>query len=441
MFALQNELGRQGVTLNDIRNIAANHINVKSQTYGAKGDGVTDDTYAIQTAIDAVSALDGGVVCFPNGIYVVTGLIIKDNVTLQGESRSTVIIKLADNANSNIIEGENYSTVSGGSSDENVRNSSIKNLTIDGNSANNTTGSGIALYATRTLIQDVDIYNVPEHGIRHEYAGASLVLLGNAFEFNRITIENAGKHGFYLQGPVDGELLKCITVDASSSVDNTYDGFHLQTSVRMVSCHSYNRAFQSTRHRYALYHDVFGLWACGCYFEGAKTANAFLTGRRARFDNTCEFSAAGGGENIIIEGVENFIQGYLGPKLDGADNPVGITLGTSTAGASSNVINMIAINQLAGVVDFTYSDGNNYININGINSSADDAITIGTPDSTDFVYINIGGTGSGSLVQYPADSKFTGTFNLSGLPTSDPTVAGELWVDTDASRVIKVSAG
>ena len=37
--------------------------NVKE--FGAKGDGVTKDTAAIQRAIDA-----GGMVCFPPGIYV-----------------------------------------------------------------------------------------------------------------------------------------------------------------------------------------------------------------------------------------------------------------------------------------------------------------------------------------------------------------------------------
>lgn len=43
-------------------------FNVKA--YGAKGDGVTDDTAAIQAAINAVVALGSGVVFFPLGTYV-----------------------------------------------------------------------------------------------------------------------------------------------------------------------------------------------------------------------------------------------------------------------------------------------------------------------------------------------------------------------------------
>ena len=43
--------------------------NVKDAGYGAAGDGTTDDTAAIQAAID--DTLDGGTVFFPAGTYLV----------------------------------------------------------------------------------------------------------------------------------------------------------------------------------------------------------------------------------------------------------------------------------------------------------------------------------------------------------------------------------
>lgn len=48
-------------------------FNVKS--YGAIGDGSTDDTSAIQAAIDAAAAAGGGVVYFPAGTYIVGGAL------------------------------------------------------------------------------------------------------------------------------------------------------------------------------------------------------------------------------------------------------------------------------------------------------------------------------------------------------------------------------
>ena len=73
------------------RMIANAAVNVKD--YGATGDGTTDDTTAIQAAIDAVTS--GGVVYFPAGTYRIartTGTddrwgvkITNSNVTLHGD--------------------------------------------------------------------------------------------------------------------------------------------------------------------------------------------------------------------------------------------------------------------------------------------------------------------------------------------------------------------
>ena len=58
-------------------------LNVRS--FGAKGDGKTDDTAAFQAAIDAAAASGGGSVFVPAGTYRLNGtLIIKRNVTLEG---------------------------------------------------------------------------------------------------------------------------------------------------------------------------------------------------------------------------------------------------------------------------------------------------------------------------------------------------------------------
>jgi len=67
-----------------------NTYNVK--TYGATGDGETDDAEAIQDAIDAANDVDGGIVFFPEGTYVVgSELTMYSNIYIKGVPGSTVI--------------------------------------------------------------------------------------------------------------------------------------------------------------------------------------------------------------------------------------------------------------------------------------------------------------------------------------------------------------
>lgn len=59
---------------------------VTEPPFGAKGDGVTDCTTAVQTAIDAVAAAGGGVVFLPTGRYRFEGsLLLRPAVTLRGD--------------------------------------------------------------------------------------------------------------------------------------------------------------------------------------------------------------------------------------------------------------------------------------------------------------------------------------------------------------------
>jgi hypothetical protein len=82
-------------------------VNIKTQ-YGAKGDGITDDTAAIQQAISATvhhPGVGARIIYFPVGTYLVSHPLLENDLmgrwssllTLQGENRATTIIKLKDN--------------------------------------------------------------------------------------------------------------------------------------------------------------------------------------------------------------------------------------------------------------------------------------------------------------------------------------------------------
>ena len=62
---------------------------VSVMDFGATGNGVTDDTAAIQAAINAVRAADGGTVFVPAGAYVCSAtIVLKQGVNLVGEGRA-----------------------------------------------------------------------------------------------------------------------------------------------------------------------------------------------------------------------------------------------------------------------------------------------------------------------------------------------------------------
>lgn len=77
--------------------------NVQSSTYGATGDGSTDDTTAIQAAITACNAAGGGIVWFPEGTYRTTSaLTLSDKVSLIGAGAHCTSISV-DHASANAI--------------------------------------------------------------------------------------------------------------------------------------------------------------------------------------------------------------------------------------------------------------------------------------------------------------------------------------------------
>ena len=61
------------------------------KSFGARGDGKTIDTPAINRAIEAAAAGGGGTVCFPAGSYLCYSIRLKSNVALHLEQGATII--------------------------------------------------------------------------------------------------------------------------------------------------------------------------------------------------------------------------------------------------------------------------------------------------------------------------------------------------------------
>lgn len=106
--------------------IKNNQINVKQ--FGAKGDGTTDDTNAVQSASNASANLNIPILFIPNGIFLIQKLDILNkqqrllgatNLTITSSSRKTVLKALNDTSEY-LVRVKNETGMTSGNSVENI---------------------------------------------------------------------------------------------------------------------------------------------------------------------------------------------------------------------------------------------------------------------------------------------------------------------------------
>ena len=116
----------------DVATLSGSVINVKSNPYRARGDGASDDTIAIQTAIIACPA--GGAVYFPSGTYLISAAILvrKSNITIFGDGASSTIIRIKNTTGiaPTVLELGNTADGNSATAYENI---TVSGLTLDGN--------------------------------------------------------------------------------------------------------------------------------------------------------------------------------------------------------------------------------------------------------------------------------------------------------------------
>ena len=128
-------------------------FNVKA--YGALGDGATDDSAAIRSAIAAASSAGAGIVFFPPGTYNINPgsgggsalSITSGPVTLAGSGRSATILRLGSaSAGKNLL-----SVGSGGSPTDTADHTIVQDMTLDSQTHNGQAAVVITANYTRLL--------------------------------------------------------------------------------------------------------------------------------------------------------------------------------------------------------------------------------------------------------------------------------------------------
>ena len=146
----------------------ANAATLNITSYGATANDATDDTTAINNAINA--AVSGDTVSIPSGTFTISGSInMKAGVKFIGSSQSGSILKFTGTGT--VVNQMVYF--------ENASNVEIKNLTLDGNSNTNVVngiGSDDGCNSSNVLIHFVTIKNLTN---TTGYGPHGILLMGN----------------------------------------------------------------------------------------------------------------------------------------------------------------------------------------------------------------------------------------------------------------------
>jgi hypothetical protein len=184
--------------------------------FGATGDGTTDDTSSIQSAIDACNAAGGGTVFAPPGTYSITSIIVPgNNITLRGAGshfayssnlRASTIFKARSGASTNLISLTTTDTIAG------PTGCRLADFSVDGNL--------LATYGIRAnnahVMERVHAKSCLSAGIR----------LANLTNSVRI-VNSAMNNNFYYGLQIDGPASTPVSVVGSNIQLNGVGGVYM----------------------------------------------------------------------------------------------------------------------------------------------------------------------------------------------------------------------
>jgi hypothetical protein len=336
--------------------VPAIYYNVKQ--YGAAGDGSTDDTSAIAAAMSAANSA-GGTVFFPAGTYITGNQTLYSKVHLLGAGIEATIIQLKNASNADLLSAStgsiNLSASYGSGSAGGVYNWSIQNLTLDGNKANQSSGTSwcLRVYGYGYILRDLRVRNGYSGGIQSDWNGGSTSPGQDAMEaqWSNVKVHDNAGVGIQLGGPHDSQLVNVI------SYGNDSHCFHFApnaTRTLVQNCHGWKPKAAVTALAYLIEADL--LQFSNCMAEGADTTNVVLLGNRCAWIGGSIFATA---SPFTVTGLQ-IGQNAGGTPIPGQINQSGgVTTAVGTAGCVIETV-FSRCEGTNGAIQFV-NDGGNFI--------------------------------------------------------------------------------
>lgn len=358
-------------------------IDVTGPLYGAAGDGTTDDTTAIQDAIDAVCAAGGGVVYFPAGTYLISATltVICDGVALLGDGPAAAVI-LADPsmATGNMVEitSADYCAIrelgltsaaqkTGGVG---ILITSCLFTTVEYLRLNNQYDAVKTVDSTVVRIVGLDVRNTAHHGFY--FTGT-----GNDFYMSQVVADNspnATGHGIFLDSGTqafigeDCDLIHfanglVITPSGTSTWHfftgmifdtNTNDGIHLGDGAADLRGITFVNCWAASNGSQGVY---IGANVEGFQFIGGKVLNNGQNGFTVTSTTATRLTIA---DNLIVSNSQGSSGTYSGIRVVGGVTHLSVTGNHSYNGLSLGSTQKYGLSLESGATDYLVLDGNDF---------------------------------------------------------------------------------
>jgi hypothetical protein len=306
------------------------------EAHGAKGDGTTDDTAAIQAAINAASAAGGGTVYFGGKTYISKQLSLLNKVNLKGAGREYTTIQLANSQGTSLITSAEYaSNINNGSGSAYGANGTpsyfnIEDLTLNGNQVNqpapgtrtdyDQASAVLQLWGYHMVLRNLEITHAKELALYTEHT-ASWETTFNEYtfgesNFENIYIKNYGQVGWVNRGPHDS-IVRSVYISSYNADGGTP---------------AYGFVSQSNAN-----YSASGLVAHGLHVWGQHTANSVYLNGTNIIDGFIYAEGCNSSALYMTNTTGNYFDATVGYCVDGIEMAVGSTNNRIRASVQSNV--------------------------------------------------------------------------------------------------------